>query len=74
METKIEPACVYCANGTESADGQMIFCEKRGAVAPYYSCRRFEYDPFAKPKPRRCFRNMTRKNFSYDPAFAVNLE
>ena len=49
---KIEPACVYCANGTESADGQMIFCEKRGAVAPYYSCRRVEYDPLLrKPKP-----------------------
>ena len=49
---QIEPACEYCANGTKSKDGESILCERQGVVAPYYSCRKFSYDPL-KRVPKR---------------------
>ena len=44
----IEPACEYCRHGTGIRDNQMILCEKQGVVAPYYSCRKFVYDPLKR--------------------------
>lgn len=49
---RIEPACEYCANGTKSKDGESILCERQGIVAPYFSCRKFVYDPL-KRIPKR---------------------
>lgn len=50
---KIEPACEYCENGRKTKDGQMVLCEKHGAVAPYYSCKSFVYSPLLRtPKPQ----------------------
>ena len=50
--SQIEPACEYCQNGYPTKDGQMILCEKHGAVAPYFSCRHFCYSPLLrKPRP-----------------------
>lgn len=48
----IEPSCSYCEFGRPAPDGVMIFCRKFGPVAPYYSCKKFEYDPL-KRVPKR---------------------
>ena len=49
----IEPACRYCAHARENADGRMILCRHQGVVAPYYSCRRFHYDPLLRVPSRQ---------------------
>ena len=48
----IEPACGYCERGTASKDGNMVLCESKGVVAPFYSCRKFVYAPL-KRVPKR---------------------
>lgn len=49
---RIEPACAYCRFGSISANGRMILCEKAGVVAPYYSCKKYRYDPLRRvPAP-----------------------
>lgn len=50
--SKIAPACAYCVFGALAPDGKMILCSRRGVVSPYYSCRRFRYDPLMRV-PRR---------------------
>lgn len=49
----IEPACVYCANGSASPGDKMIICKKFGPVAPHYKCKKFEYNPLKRIPPRR---------------------
>lgn len=50
---RIEPACGYCRYGRDSADGQMILCEKQGVVAPYHHCRKYRYAPLRRVPPRQ---------------------
>ncbi len=50
--SRVEPACEYCKFGKLSADRKMVFCEKKGVVSTYYSCRRYVYDPL-KREPQR---------------------
>lgn len=47
----ITPACGYCENGRDTADGAMILCNRIGIVSPYYRCRKFVYSPIRR-KPR----------------------
>lgn len=48
----IPPACEYCDYGKETADGEMILCGKCGLVKPFYSCKKFKYNPLKRiPKP-----------------------
>ena len=47
----VEPACRYCHNARESADGTLILCQHRGVVAPYDSCRKYRYDPLRNCEP-----------------------
>lgn len=49
---RIEPSCCYCKLGKKTSDGQMVLCMKAGVVAPYYSCKKFQYAPL-KRIPRR---------------------
>ncbi len=54
----INPACEYCELGKKTKDGKMVLCEKTGVVAPYYSCRKFKYDPLLRipkrmPRPQK---------------------
>ena len=49
----IEPACRYCRHARESTDGRMILCIQQGVVAPYYACRRFQYDPLLRVHSRQ---------------------
>lgn len=51
--SRIEPACRYCHNARENADGRMILCPHQGVVAPYYACRRFRYDPLLRVPSRQ---------------------
>lgn len=51
--SKIAPACAYCAHGTPAADQKMVFCKRRGVVSPYFSCRRFCYDPLLRVPHRQ---------------------
>jgi hypothetical protein len=44
----IEPACEYCAFGKITSDRKMVACEKCGIVAPFYSCRKYYYDPLKR--------------------------
>ena len=44
----IEPACEVCALGHRSPDGKSVLCSRKGAVDPYDSCRKFEYDPLKR--------------------------
>ena len=42
---KIEPSCTYCRFGKRNGDSEKVFCEKRGIVEAFSSCRKFDYDP-----------------------------
>ncbi|MDF2567562.1 MAG: hypothetical protein K0R90_1018 [Oscillospiraceae bacterium] len=44
----IEPACEYCEHGKKTRDGQMVLCERKGVVAPYFCCRKFLYAPLKR--------------------------
>lgn len=61
---EIEPACQYCEYGRLAADKKMILCKKKGIVSPFYSCKKFFYDPL-KRIPRRQPRlpQFTREDF-----------
>ncbi len=50
--SRIQPACEYCKHGEPASDGQMILCHNKGIVAPYFTCRKFIYDPL-KRVPKR---------------------
>ena len=44
----ITPACVLCAHGRRSVDGQVILCRENGVTSPDDRCRKFEYDPLRR--------------------------
>lgn len=48
----VEPACEYCERGSQTKDGSMILCEKKGLVEKHYHCRSYVYAPL-KRKPKR---------------------
>ncbi len=45
---KIEPACMYCRFGKRNGDSEKVFCEKKGIVDAFNSCRKFDYDPLRR--------------------------
>ena len=50
---KIEPNGIYCQHGKAAPGEQMVLCIKKGVVSPYYSCKKFLYDPLKRePRPR----------------------
>lgn len=44
----VDPHCEYCENGQRSADGQQVFCRRKGVVAPGGHCRAYVYDPLKR--------------------------
>lgn len=46
--TNIDPACSYCLLGRPAPDRVMVLCRKYGPVAPFYSCKKFRYDPLKR--------------------------
>ncbi len=64
--TKIAPACSYCQYGTPASDRKMIFCNRRGVVSPYYSCRKFKYDPLMRVPRRQELPQLDPNDFTLD--------
>lgn len=64
--TKIAPACSYCIYGTQASDRKMIFCKQRGVVSPYYSCRKFKYDPLMRVPRRQELPQLDPSDFTLD--------
>lgn len=63
----IEPACEYCSHGRIASDPDMILCPKHGVVAPYYKCRRFDYDPLRRvPRRQPKLPSFSPEDFSLD--------
>lgn len=60
----IEPACEYCEHGKRTKDYQMVLCKYKGAVAPYFSCRKFLYSPLLRiPKPQKALKKYNKEDF-----------
>lgn len=64
--TKIAPSCSYCIYGTPASDRKMIFCRRRGVVSPYYSCRKFRYDPLMRVPRRQELPQLDPSDFTLD--------
>ncbi len=48
LNAKIPPACIYCAIGKPSCDGESVLCVKKGVMQPDSHCRAFRYDPLKR--------------------------
>lgn len=62
----IDPMCVYCAFG-QQVSSQEVICPKKGLMAPYDSCRKFQYDPLRRvpPRPKKAdFSKLKKEDFS----------
>ena len=63
--TKIEPACKYCAVGQLSCDGASVLCVKKGVMQPDSHCRAFTYDPLKRvPRPKPKLPDYSAEDFS----------
>ncbi|MEA4932823.1 MAG: hypothetical protein VB071_04465 [Lawsonibacter sp.] len=51
FQKKIEPHCIYCANGRALGQDQVV-CPKKGVMAAASHCRSFQYDPLKRVPPR----------------------
>lgn len=64
--SSVAPACAHCAFGAPAADGKMVLCRHRGVVSPYFSCRRYRYDPLQRVPKRRELPHFDPKDFRLD--------
>lgn len=61
---KIEPSCVYCRFGKRNGESEKVFCEKKGIVDAFYSCRKFQYDPLKRiPKKINFATDLSKEDF-----------
>ncbi len=61
---KIDPACEHCKFGRKNADGDKVFCQKKGIVNSYDSCRAYKYDPLKRsPKKIKLQSDLSEKDF-----------
>lgn len=44
----------------------MIYCRVRGVVSPYYSCRKFDYDPLMRVPRRQELPQFDPEDFTLD--------
>ena len=51
FQHKIDPRCVYCANG-RPLNKEQIVCPKKGVMGSDSHCRKFIYDPLRRIPPR----------------------
>ena len=64
---KIRPACVYCAIGQLSCDGNSVLCTKKGVMQPDSHCRAFRYDPLKRiPREKAQLPQYGAEDFSID--------
>jgi len=52
---KAEPACMYCKFGKRNGEAERVFCQKKGIVNAYNSCKKFEYDPLKRIPKKAVF-------------------
>ena len=64
--SKIPSSCAYCALGSPAADRKMVFCRQRGVVSPYFSCRRFRYDPLLRVPRRQKLPDLDPRDFTLE--------
>ena len=61
---KIEPACCYCRHGRRNGESEKVFCQKKGIVDSYGSCRKYRYDPLKRiPKKAKIDLDFSAKDF-----------
>ena len=64
---KITPKCIYCTNGTPTADNQNVLCEKKGVMLPDSHCRKFSYDVLKRtPDNQPVLPTFSAEDFSID--------
>lgn len=67
LNQKIPPACVYCAIGKLSCDGDTVLCTKKGVMQPDSHCRAFRYDPLKRvPREKPKMQQFTTDDFSLE--------
>ena len=61
----VEPKCIYCKNGTLTADGKKILCTKVGILDTDACCKKFRYDPLKRvpEKPAPVLSGFTPEDF-----------
>lgn len=60
----IEPSCEYCENSRISANGETVFCKKKGAVEIHPNCKYFVYSPLKRiPKRMAPLKQYSKKDF-----------
>ena len=60
----IAPSCAYCRHGAPAADPKMVLCHHRGVVSPYFSCRKFRYDPLMRVPHRQVLPQLDPRDFT----------
>ena len=64
FNSKIEPACMYCRFGKRNGDSERVFCEKKGIVDAFSSCRKYDYDPLKRvPKKVDFASDLSKEDF-----------
>lgn len=67
LNSKIRPACIYCAIGKVSCDGESVLCVKKGVMQPDSHCRAFRYDPLKRvPKAQAKLPEYSAEDFSIE--------
>lgn len=48
----VDKICANCSYGRHAPDGETVLCIKKGVMAPYSTCRKFDYDPLNRTPAR----------------------
>ena len=65
LSADISPRCIYCENGSTTANGQTVLCAKKGVMQPDSFCKKFRYDPLRRvPETVRLNTNFSPEDFS----------
>lgn len=61
----VQRACAHCKHGRKTANGDNVFCSKKGVMDAFSSCRLYKYDPLKRvPQKAKLQSDLTEKDFS----------
>ena len=61
---KIEPSCMYCSYGKRHRESERVFCQKKGIVDAFGSCKKFSYDSLKRiPKKVDFSSDLSKEDF-----------
>ncbi len=61
----VSPRCIYCENGSTTANGQTVLCTKKGVMLPDSFCKKFRYDPLKRvPQTAKIQSDFSAEDFS----------